>query len=221
MWKIGQTKMQRRNHGPRCVSLLVWCKGGCQHQAHADLQALVESGRGDVPLTQLRQRPDRFRGDVAGQPAAVAGTVSGARRRTPAKGVQRRPSASGRSAALGWVVRHDTNMRRIATLAASHAIAAPGHASKAATSVAGAAAVSFRPKRGVATMTTRSAPRRHWFSYGTDPLPTGPEALDEPFTAFPSWFLRIECDRCGKDRMANERHAPWWDRTLRWRRERT
>ena len=44
-------------------------------------------------------------------------------------------------------------------------------------------------------MTTRSAPRRHWFSYGTDPLPTGPEAMGEPFAAFPSWFLRIERDR--------------------------
>ena len=24
--------------------------------------------------------------------------------------------------------------------------------------------------------------------------------------AFPSWFLRITCDRCGKDRMLNETH---------------
>ena len=43
-------------------------------------------------------------------------------------------------------------------------------------------------------------PRRHWRSYGTDPLPTPAEALEEPFAAFPSWFLRITCDRCGKDR---------------------
>ena len=55
-------------------------------------------------------------------------------------------------------------------------------------------------------MTTRRAPRRHWFSYGTDPLPAGTEALDEPFSAFPSWFLRIECDRCGKVQMVNEAH---------------
>jgi transposase-like protein len=34
----------------------VWCKGGCQHQADADLHRLVESGRGDVPLTKLRFR---------------------------------------------------------------------------------------------------------------------------------------------------------------------
>jgi len=60
--------------------------------------------------------------------------------------------------------------------------------------------------KGVATMTTRRAPRRHWFSYGTDPLPTGTEALDEPFSAFPSWFLRIECDRCGEVQMVNETH---------------
>jgi hypothetical protein len=63
-----------------------------------------------------------------------------------------------------------------------------------------------RPLKGVATMTARRAPRRHWFSYSTDPLPTGAEALDEPFGAFPSWFLRIECDVCGKVQMVNEAH---------------
>ena len=35
------------------VALLVWCKGGCQHQADMDLHALVGSGRGDVPLMHL------------------------------------------------------------------------------------------------------------------------------------------------------------------------
>jgi hypothetical protein len=44
----------------------------------------------------------------------------------------------------------------------------------------------------------------------------GDEALDEPLAAFPSWFLRITSDRCGKDRMVNESHAPRWrDRSLR------
>ena len=43
----------------------------------------------------------------------------------------------------------------------------------------------------------------------------GAEALDEPFAAFPSWFLRIECDRCGKVQMVNEAHARWRDRSLR------
>jgi hypothetical protein len=50
-------------------------------------------------------------------------------------------------------------------------------------------------------MTTRPIPERHWRSYGDDPLPSPAEALGQPFAAFPSWFLRIECDRCGKDRM--------------------
>jgi hypothetical protein len=36
-----------------------------------------------------------------------------------------------------------------------------------------------------------SVPRRHWRSYGDDPLPSPREALREPFSAFPSWFLRI------------------------------
>ncbi|HEY3640850.1 MAG TPA: hypothetical protein VGL31_07135 [Xanthobacteraceae bacterium] len=39
------------------------------------------------------------------------------------------------------------------------------------------------------------------------PLPSGGEALDEPFAEFPSWFMRITCDRCGKDRMLNEAHS--------------
>jgi hypothetical protein len=55
-------------------------------------------------------------------------------------------------------------------------------------------------------MTARPVPRRHWRSHGDEPLPTGREALDEPFSAFPSWFLRITCDRCGKVQMVNESH---------------
>jgi hypothetical protein len=54
-------------------------------------------------------------------------------------------------------------------------------------------------------MITGSVPRRHWRSYGNDPLPSPQEALCEPFAAFPSWFLRIECERCGKVRML----PPW------------
>ena len=34
----------------------------------------------------------------------------------------------------------------------------------------------------------------------------GVEARDEPFNAFPSSFLRIECDRCDKVQMVNEAH---------------
>ncbi len=61
----------------------------------------------------------------------------------------------------------------------------------------------------------KGPPKRHWRSYGNEELPTGTEALDEPFAAFPSWFLRITCDRCGKVRMVNEAHVAWHDRTLR------
>jgi len=50
-------------------------------------------------------------------------------------------------------------------------------------------------------------PLRHWRSYTDDPLPTPAEALAAPFRAFPSWFLRTECDRCGKVRMLNEAHV--------------
>ena len=39
----------------RYARVLVLCKS-CRHQADADLRALVERGRGDVPLTKLRFR---------------------------------------------------------------------------------------------------------------------------------------------------------------------
>ena len=58
-------------------------------------------------------------------------------------------------------------------------------------------------------------PQRHWRSCGTDPLPAGAEALDEPFSAFPSWFMRITCDRCGKDRMLSETHTPQGNMLIR------
>ena len=65
------------------------------------------------------------------------------------------------------------------------------------------------------SMTDRPIPARHWRSYGDDPLPTGKEARGEPFRAFPSWFMRITCDRCGKDRMLNETHTPQRDKLIR------
>jgi hypothetical protein len=60
-------------------------------------------------------------------------------------------------------------------------------------------------------MTARPVPRRHWRSYGNDPLPSGEQALDEPLRAFPSWFLRIVCERCGKERMISETDMPQGD----------
>ena len=52
-------------------------------------------------------------------------------------------------------------------------------------------------------MTARPIPKRHWRSYG-----------DEPLAAFPSWFMRITCDRCGKDRILNEVHTPLLQRAM-------
>ena len=37
------------------LCLLVWCKA-CHHQAPADLQAIIDAARGDVPLKDLRFR---------------------------------------------------------------------------------------------------------------------------------------------------------------------
>jgi hypothetical protein len=70
-------------------------------------------------------------------------------------------------------------------------------------------------RRRVVLMTARPIPVRHWRSYGHEPLPTSREALDEPFSAFPSWFMRITCDRCGKIQMVNETHTPQDDMLIR------
>jgi hypothetical protein len=50
---------------------------------------------------------------------------------------------------------------------------------------------------------------------GNDPLPSPQEALGEPLRTFPSWFSRIECERCGKTQMVNQLHAPHGDLPLR------
>jgi hypothetical protein len=46
-------------------------------------------------------------------------------------------------------------------------------------------------------------------------LPTGTEAHDEPYSAFPSWFMRITSERCGQERMFSETHAAQRDRLIR------
>jgi hypothetical protein len=56
---------------------------------------------------------------------------------------------------------------------------------------------------------------RIWRCYGTDPLPSLAEALVRPLWAFPSWFLRIECERCGKVQLINEMHMPRRDLPIR------
>ena len=39
----------------RYAHVLVFCNS-CRHQADADLQEIIDAGRGDVPLTELRFR---------------------------------------------------------------------------------------------------------------------------------------------------------------------
>jgi hypothetical protein len=63
------------------------------------------------------------------------------------------------------------------------------------------ARLSAAPAREGRTTGFRPPPERHWRSYGTEPLPPASEALNQPLRAFPSWFLRIECECCGKATM--------------------
>jgi hypothetical protein len=62
---------------------------------------------------------------------------------------------------------------------------------------------------------SRTPTQRQWRSQGNDPLPSDQEAIDEPSVAFPSWFLQVECDRCGKVQMVNQAHQSWNDIPLR------
>jgi hypothetical protein len=39
--------------------------------------------------------------------------------------------------------------------------------------------------------------------------------MGEPFAAFPSWFMRIECDRCGRERVVSKAHTPQGVRSIR------
>ena len=59
----------------------------------------------------------------------------------------------------------------------------------------------------VTVVTAKVVSKRHWRSYGNHPLPRARRVLAEPFRASPSWFLLIECDRCGKVTMLNEAHT--------------
>jgi hypothetical protein len=43
-------------------------------------------------------------------------------------------------------------------------------------------------------------------SHGDYPLPSRDEALDAPLRAFRSWYLRIECERCARERYLAETH---------------
>jgi hypothetical protein len=45
-----------------------------------------------------------------------------------------------------------------------------------------------------------------WRCYGDAPLPSPAEALAEPLRAFPSWYLRMECAACGRERFLSETH---------------
>jgi hypothetical protein len=49
-----------------------------------------------------------------------------------------------------------------------------------------------------------------WPPNSTGPLPSRAEALALPITAFPGWFVCIQCERCGKTRVVvNAGHSPW------------
>lgn len=43
-------------------------------------------------------------------------------------------------------------------------------------------------------------------SWGDDPLPSRDVALASPLRAFKSWYLRMECGKCGRERWLAETH---------------
>jgi hypothetical protein len=63
-------------------------------------------------------------------------------------------------------------------------------------------------------MAFRPPPQRHWRAHGTEPLPTTQKAMQEPLQAFPSWYLRIECDRRRQAITRNEVHMTEHQRSM-------
>ena len=53
-----------------------------------------------------------------------------------------------------------------------------------------------------------------WRSYGNDPLPSARKPRTSRYPS-PGWFLRIVCDRCGKERTIAETHMPQGDVLIR------
>jgi hypothetical protein len=49
------SQLPRRMLPQTYLCLFVWCKA-CHHQGAADLQAIIDAGKGDVPLKDLRFR---------------------------------------------------------------------------------------------------------------------------------------------------------------------
>jgi hypothetical protein len=45
-----------------------------------------------------------------------------------------------------------------------------------------------------------------WRCHGDHPLPDRATALEAPLRAFPSWYLRVECATCGRERYLAETH---------------
>jgi hypothetical protein len=45
-----------------------------------------------------------------------------------------------------------------------------------------------------------------WRCYGDHPLPDRAAALASPLRAFPSWYLRMECAACGREKYLAETH---------------
>ena len=64
-------------------------------------------------------------------------------------------------------------------------------------------------------MPARPVPQTPLAQLRRPPVAAGAEALDEPLRAFPSWFLRIVCDRCGKERMISETHMAQGEMLIR------
>jgi hypothetical protein len=60
----------------------------------------------------------------------------------------------------------------------------------------------MRLNRGTRRVCSASGSRMP--SYGTKLLPSRDEALAAPLSAFRSWFLRIECARCQRERYLAE-----------------
>ena len=161
--------------------LFLWAAGWLPLQASApEAEGGRARGAGDRHSADLADT-DRRRPSMTSQTAAPSPANAG----NPTE-----PAPAAKSAIVTTTSRKQAKLRRAEERAAEPAAEADA-AMRAGSNARNGAGRPSDP---------HPVPKRHWRTYGNNyPLPTGAEALDEPFAAFPSWFMRVTCERCGKE----------------------
>ena len=190
-------------------------RGAVHSKPSGQMTMSMRNAASPVPTTYHYKRPPRKRKAVALEVLAIVTRKKREEVSKPATHPARHPKMGSRRHCIprmGTVGHRHHHQRQAAEAAASRGGA---RGARRRFGEGGADARMARAREMGAITARRPLPKRHWRSCGDALLPTGAEALDEPFSAFPSWFMRITCDRCGKARMVNEAHTAHRDLPIR------